>query len=35
MANPFREGGSLNIPTQDAADYWFEKEIWYLAVWFR
>jgi hypothetical protein len=20
MANPFREGGSLNIPTQDAAD---------------
>jgi hypothetical protein len=24
MANPFKEGGSLNIPTQDAAD---EKEI--------
>jgi hypothetical protein len=26
MANPFREGGSLNIPTQDAADYLFEKK---------
>jgi hypothetical protein len=25
MANPFREGGSLNIPTQDAADYLFEN----------
>jgi hypothetical protein len=27
MANPFREGGSLNIPTQDAADYLFEKNM--------
>jgi hypothetical protein len=24
MANPFREGGSLNIPTQAAADDLFE-----------
>jgi hypothetical protein len=26
MANPFREGGSLNIPTQDAADDLFATE---------
>jgi hypothetical protein len=26
MANPFKDGGSLNIPTQAAADYLFEKK---------
>jgi hypothetical protein len=30
MANPFREGGSLNIPTQDAADEMNEISLGYM-----
>jgi hypothetical protein len=43
MANPFREGGSLNIPTQDrTADYLFLKmgkmvssTVWFRSTWVK